>query len=405
MRVEKASNVKPRKRTVTRIIKLALPLMLGLIVLAVLLVPVFVSSEKGRRLILAKINGAIAGKADFADLSMGWLKGIKVANLSFNDAAGEISVKVEQVSTKPAYGSILTGKLSLGRTVIDKPRIEVNLRDRERTVTRRTGEQTPVSGATAPVVLPIKTIDLVLNDGIVKVTDPKSGTVELSQINSRVNLQPPPGQSDFDLSMVVARADKVSQIKAAGHVTTKPKDGWSLKGTSGDLKIEVKDLDLESLGPIFALVGVEVEAKGVVNGTAKGQIKDGRFENLTAGIKATNLDVTAAQLKGDRLQTSALDVTAKLSQGEETITVDALTVESDWATVTATGTVPTGFKSAGDFLEVDSGYDLKGDFNCDLAAVAARMPRTLGLKEGTQVTAGRLTGNVETVTSAGRKRA
>ena len=129
MRVERSSKIKPRKRTVTKALKLGLALIVVLIVLAVLLVPAFISSEKGRRIILARINGAIAGKADFADLSMGWFKGIKVANLSFNDHAGGISVEVEQVSAKPAYGSILTGNLSLGKTVIDKPRVEVNLED------------------------------------------------------------------------------------------------------------------------------------------------------------------------------------------------------------------------------------------------------------------------------------
>ena len=403
MRVEKAPNVMPRKRTVTKILKLALLLVAVLIVLMLLLAPVFISSDAGRRMILAKINGAIAGRADFADLSMGWFKGIRVADLSFNDDAGGISVEVEQISAKPAYGSILTGNLSLGQTVIDRPRVEVNLGDLRGTPVSKTGEPQTVPAKSTSFALPIRSADLVLNDGSVKVTDPKSGTVELSQINSRIGLQPPPERSDFDLKMVVARADKTSEIKAAGNVTTKSKKGWSLKGTSGDLTVEVKDLDLESLGPIFALAGVEVEAKGVVNGTAKGQIKDGRFENLATGVTAKNLDVTAARLRGDRLQTAALDMTMQLSQGKETISVDALKIESDFASVTATGTVPTSFKSAGDFLEADSGYDLKGDFNCDLAALAAQMPRTLGLKEGTQVTSGRLTGDVETVTSAGKR--
>ena len=112
MRVERTSKVKPRKRTVTKALRLTLALVVVLIMLFVLLIPAFVSSEKGRRMILARINGAIAGETDFADLSMGWLKGIKVANLSFNDHAGRIWVEVEQVSAKPAYGSILMGNLS-----------------------------------------------------------------------------------------------------------------------------------------------------------------------------------------------------------------------------------------------------------------------------------------------------
>ncbi|UCF17873.1 MAG: hypothetical protein JSW59_10485 [Phycisphaerales bacterium] len=403
MRGEKVPRIKPRKRTATKILLLALPLVAILIVLLLLLVPAFVSSEKGRRMILARINRAITGKADFADLSMGWFKGVKVAELSFHDEAGGISIEVERVSAKPSYGSILTGNFSLGRTVIDKPRVEVNLNESQGRQTGKTADQQSGSGAIRSAALPIRAIDLVLNDGSVKVTDQKSGTVELSQINSRINLRPPLQQSDFDLKMTVGRADRVAQIKAAGNVTTKAKKGWSLKDTSGDLTVEVKDLDLESLGPIFALAGVGVEAKGVVNGTAKGRIKDGRFENLTTGIKAKNLDVTADQLRGDRFQTAALDVTMKLSQGKETINVDALKIESDFASVAATGTVPTGLRSAGDFLEADSGCDLKGDFNCDLAVLAEQMPRTLGLREGTQVTSGRLIGKVETVTSIGGK--
>jgi autotransporter translocation and assembly factor TamB len=76
MRAEKNSKIKPRKRTVTKALKLILAFIVVMIVLVVLLVPAFISSEKGRRMILARINGAIAGRADFADLSMGWFKGL-----------------------------------------------------------------------------------------------------------------------------------------------------------------------------------------------------------------------------------------------------------------------------------------------------------------------------------------
>ena len=196
MRAERHSKIKPRKRTVTKALKLTLALIVVMIVLVVLLVPAFISSEKGRRMILARINGAIAGRADFADLSMGWFKGIKVANLSFNDHAGRVSVEVAQVSAKPAYGSILLGNLSLGKTVIDKPRVEVNLADLRGEPSDTTGRPRAVPAESRSVALPIKTLDLVLNDGSVKVTDPKTGTVELSRINSRIDLQPPGEQSD-----------------------------------------------------------------------------------------------------------------------------------------------------------------------------------------------------------------
>ncbi|MHC4633378.1 MAG: translocation/assembly module TamB domain-containing protein, partial [Planctomycetota bacterium] len=109
------------------------------------------------------------------------------------------------------------------------------------------------------------------------------------------------------------------------------------------------------------------------------------------------------ELKGDRLRTSRLDVGIKLNREKETINIDNLQIKSDWAFVTAGGVVPTTFKSFGDFFQADSNYNLKGNFNCDLAAVLSQMPKTLGLKEGTQVTSGQLNGNVETSTRAGQR--
>jgi hypothetical protein len=367
------------------------------------LVPAFVSSEKGRKIILAKINNSISGQTNFADLSMGWFRGIKVADVGFNDSAGQITVQVRQIATKPHYGSILTGNLSFGETIVDEPKVEINLKDTQAKKAEKVRQEPSAGKRAQPVVLPIKKIDLVLNDGNLKVTGPKAKTVELSQINSRLYLRPPGQQTNFDLNMAVVDGGKASKIQVASRVTPDQQTGWSLEGTSGNLTVEVNDLNLESLGPFFALTGVEVQAKGLIEGRVKGEIKDGRLENLNGDIKGKNLDITSAELKGDRLRTSRLDVGIKLNREKETINIDNLQIKSDWAFVTASGVVPTTFKSFADFFQADSNYNLKGSFNCDLAAVLSQMPKSLGLKEGTQVTSGQLNGNVETSTKAGQR--
>jgi len=391
MREEDKTKFKPRKKTGRRLLKLALALIVILIALVLFAVPAFISSSKCRRIILAKINNSVGGKADFADLSMGWFKGIKVEDFSFNDNAGQLSIRVREIATKPHYGSLLTGNLSFGQTLM------INLKAQKSGSTNQT---VPAETATHSIVLPVKRLELVLNDGNVKVTDPKSGTVELSRINSKLNLQPPGQQSNFDLTMAVAQAGKTSEIKVASNITTKQQTGWSLKGTSGNLTVDVNDLDLESLGPIFALARVDIQAKGIVGGSAKGEIKDGRVGDLNAGINAKNLLITGAVLKGDKLQTDSLDINIKLNQQTDAINIDNLQLKSDWASVTASGVAPTTFKSLDDLLGADSNYNLKGTFNCDLAAVSSQMPKTLGLKEGMQLTSGQLNGNVETSTKA-----
>lgn len=391
---------KEKTKTKTRILKGVLALVVVLIVLVVFLVPAFVSSEKGWKIILAKINDSIDGQTDFGSLSMSWWKGVKVIDFSFNDSSGSTLVEVRQITTKPHYGSFLMGSLSFGETVIDEPKVEINLKGQ-----LKGQEVKPSAGKKSQATaLPIKKIDLVINDGNLKVTDQQAETVELTRINSRLHLRPPGQQTNFDIDLVVVDKGKESKIRAGSQITPHQRMGWSLKGASGDLAVEVNDLDVASLGPIFALCGVEIQAKGNVWANIKGEIQDGQFVDLRAKLKGKDLDVTVPQLKGDRLKSSTLDVAIELKSSEELINIDNFEIQADWLTAKARGVVPKTFKSLAQFVKSDSKYGLKGSFECDVATAMSQMPQTLGLKEGMKVTSGKLSGTIETLTEAGRKK-
>ena len=400
MRTKNKTKVGPRKKSGKRVLKLVLVIIGILIVSVILLTPAIVSSAKARQLILAKINNSVAGKTNFDELSMGWLKGIKVSDFSFNDNSGQVSVQVKEIATKPDYGSLLIGNLSFGKTLIDEPNVQINLKESKAQKPVESGPKPSAGRIKQPIVLPIKRMDLIVKDGDVKVTDPKSGTVQLSRINSKLDLQPPGQQTNLDLTMTVAQAGKTSEIQVAGSVTPKKQTGWSLKGTSGNLTVDVNNLELGSLEPILALAGLDIQAEGLVNGRAQGQINDGRMEDLNAGINAKNLQITGEELKGDELHTQVLDINVKLKQEKGAINIDNLEMKSDWASATASGVVPTTFKSLDELLAAKSNYSLKGKFNCNLAAVSSQLPKTLGLKEGMQLTSGQLNGNVATSTKA-----
>ena len=404
MQAERERKTEPQRKTRTRILKPVLALLVALILLAFFLVPALVSSEKGRKTVLAKINNSINGKIDFTSLSMSWWKGLRITDLSFNDSAGRTSIAVKQIATKPHYISILMGSLSFGETIIDEPKIEINLKAQKQNKPKAFQQTASIASKPQPVVLPIKRIDLVVNNGNLKVTGSQTETVELSRINSKLNLRPPGRQTNFDIDMTVVDKDRKSKIHAGAQITPRRRTGWTMKGTSGNLTVEVNDLDLRSLGPIFALAGVEVQAKGSVSANIASEIKDGRVENLTGTIKGKDLNIIISQLKGDRLKSSSLDVAIKLHSERELINIDRLEIRSDWMDVKASGVVPKTFGSLAEFTKADSKYDLKGSFKCDLAAAMSQMPRTFGLKEGTKVTSGQLSGYIETVTGAGQKK-
>ncbi|GAG16958.1 unnamed protein product, partial [marine sediment metagenome] len=246
-----------------------------------------------------------------------------------------------------------------------------------------------------PLALPIKKIDLTVKNGGLKVTEKAGETVELSQINSKVNLRPLGQQTNFEIDVNLAGKGKESKLRAEGRIEPKKKTGWRLAGTSGDLTIEVNDLELASLGPLFALAGVEVQAEGEVCADIRTEIEDGQVKVLEGIVKSKDLGVGLNRLKGEALTSGRLDAEVKLQRENELVNIEKLLIDGDWVSVTASGFVPTTLVSLTEFLKPSSAYNLKGSFKFDLAEVLSQMPRTFGLREGMEITSGQISGEID----------
>jgi len=190
MGTEGNTKAKPGRRSKRRILVWVLAIVVVLVVLVVFLVPGFVSSEKGRKIILAKINSSIDGEVDFAGLSMSWWRGIKVTDFSFNDGAGHTLIEAKQIITKPHYGSILTGGLSFGETRVDEPKVEINLEGQQAERSEDLPGEVLDSKKYKAIAFPIRKIDLVVNDGSLKVTGRGGETAEVAGINSKLTILP-----------------------------------------------------------------------------------------------------------------------------------------------------------------------------------------------------------------------
>ncbi|MGA2173112.1 MAG: hypothetical protein ABSG82_08930 [Sedimentisphaerales bacterium] len=388
---------KPGKKKALKIAAGIVVFLLLLLILAVAVaVPAYVSSDSGKRFILAKANASGAGAVDFANLSMSWWRGISIDRLSFKDSA--VSVAVKEFSTRPSYGALLTGNLSFGQTIIDEPRVEIDVEKiKQKSAAGKSAEGKQASRAG----LPVKNIDLVVRDGDVKIKG-ANGAVEISQINSSVDLRSPGEQTKFEIGANIAGGGRESTINAKGGIT--PGRGWALKGTSGDLSIEVNNLDLNSLESILAIAGVEASARGVVSANLKAVVKNGVIENISGAVSAKAIEITAPQLQTDRIKSSVLDAAVEVHQQGDLINVEKLSVQTDWLKAEANGVVPINAGSVREFMKADSKYELKANLECNIPAVAAQLPKTLGIKEQTMVTAGKLVGSVATLSEGGQKK-
>lgn len=402
MEEQKTNNQQKRKlKKSTRIFVAIVIVLLLLILLPLFIIPAFISSQSGNKFILNKINSAVDGRANFSSLSMGWFKGIELKDISYDDNAGQTQLTVKRIKTKPHYVSILAGSISLGETIVEQPSVNIDLEEKQ-PVQSKPGKS-DIQTQSAPPVLPIKKIDLVVKDGSLKITDSESQTLQLANINSKVDLRPPGKRSSVTLELAVVDKAKVSNITASGQIKQKSKKSWSFAGTSGVFTVEVNDLELDSLQPLLSWAGLDLQVKGKLSADIDSTIEQGRFENLNAKINASDLDITGQALKGDRLKTNTLNVDVRLKGDKDTINISTLNIQSDWAEAKLEGVVPTSLESLSDFLSPESTYELNGSFNIDLSQAVSQMPQTFGLKPNTKIISGTLTANVVTSAAEGKR--
>lgn len=405
---KEATTKKPKRRILKTILWVVIGIVMILVLGVVFAVPAYVSSASCRQMILSKANAAGIGAIDFAKLSMSWAKGISISKLSYNDKATGLSVAVNSFSTKPKYGALLGGNLAFGETVIDEPRVEIDvakIRGQKTESKKQKAEEGKPKTETSQAGLPIGQIDLVVKNGDVRITG-AAKAVEVAQINTTVNLRPGGEISRFDFGAKIAETNTpntaASTISTKGELT--PGRGWDMKKTSGDVTIEVNNFNLSQLESLLAIAGVELTAKGELSANIKAAIKGGTVENVDADVEGKGLEITSPQLKGDTIKTDVLEITAQAGQQDNLLNVKKMTVKTDWLKIDASGAAPVSLASLEDFLKPDSKGALKGNMECDIPTIAAQLPNTIGLKGGTKLTGGKVIGNVTTLAEGNTKK-
>lgn len=364
-----------------------------LILVVVLLIPAILSSGGFTRWVQAKISSSTGGQANIGGLSVGWLSGVRINKFSFRGPNGWAQVDIDRITAQPSYSRLMGGTLAVDRAQIDQPHIAVDLREQPAS----TGKSSSMDMNNLSRIG-----DLSVRNGTVQVTSTAGQTVKIADLNSDLSMRPPGRTSRFNVDLAVAQANGPAEIRASGQVTPSAKTGWSLRGTTGDVTVDVNGLNLASVAPLLDMAGIQVQAQGQLTANITTAIQNGQIGNINATIHGQNVNITGPALKGDRLQTARLEIRVNLAQAGDTIDVTQLNVQTDWANVSAAGGFPKTARSLAQLTESGTASNLTGNFDVNLAALLSQMPNTLGVRQGMQITGGRATGNINTVTEAGR---
>jgi molybdopterin-binding protein len=340
-REQKIAAIDKPRRNVFKAIQWVLIVLLFIFLLLFFGVPLFLSSSGGTGFLLGHINNSVDGQVRMDDFSIGWLKGVRLTNLSYADSVGSTSVTVERIETQPKYLSLLRGKVKLGKTVVEQPRIYVKVPTEQKSPTEAPKAQTPPATSPTktpaksdapPPIFPIHQIDLELINGsaTIELTGDMPQKVSFANIASRVQIADAGKPSSIDLSMDI---DETSNVSLKGAATPSKK-GWTLE--DADFNVQISKLQLASLKPLFALAGQEMDISGEVNADVMVKIGGGTIEQLKANAVITDL----AQGVGEQriVFDQPVTVTAAVAGSGQDIHIETFNIQSQFCNVDCDGT-------------------------------------------------------------------
>lgn len=328
----------PKPTSFFRRLLKAVVLLIILIVVLLALMPTLLSTGPGTRWIQSTLGNGLGGTMEMGDLSLGWLSGLKIDNLKFTDLKKGTSVDILEVRSKPLLLALLKGRIALDKTVIDKPQVELTVKS----PTPSDGSKKTESSKTktpAPVI-PLDTLDLAVQDGQLVLNmqspDRPSQRVEFQGFASKFDLRPVGQASEFSmLTQVVQPGQPTASISTQGAFKLGD-SGWTLKGTSGQVKVEIDKVQLASFRPILAMLGKDMTADGKLQANMDIQITDGMPQKVNAKAELTDLSQTVDGKKTTIQQPVKLD--AQLTTANQKLLIDNVQVNSSFCQVQCKGT-------------------------------------------------------------------
>ena len=310
-----------------------------IVIIAVLLAlaPSLLSSGLGTTIIQSKLGKALGGTVEMGNLSLGWFSGLKIDNLTFTDLKNGTSVEIREVRSKPLLLALLHGRIALEKTVIDKPQVQLTVQS-PKPSDGSTKPESPNANAPSPAFM-MDTLELAVQDGQLVLNmqspDRPSQRVEFQGFASRVDLRPAGQASQFSMLTQVVQPGQTATINTKGAFKLGD-SGWTLKGTTGQLKVEVDKVQLASFRPLLAMLGKDLTADGKLQADMDIQITDGMPQTVNAKAELTELSQTVDGKKMTIPQPVKLD--AQITTADQKIKIDNVQVSSSFCQVQCKGT-------------------------------------------------------------------
>ncbi len=325
------------------------------------------------------------GTITLGSTSLGWFSPVSTQNLDVRDAEGKSVVAVEEFATEKSLIALLLDLGDLGQLRVTKPSIhlvayenDTNLErvfasllssEGESSVTAKlnvTGGTFVIDDAVDARQYAVKDLnaDCTLGDAAEGIVLAATGTIQGESS---------PGQFEIDL-----------------HTTGSDAHGPL---AAGKFKCRTTALPLDLVDPLLRRAVDDARLSGQLSTDldgAWGALAENGEASIHGDITLADLRFAAAAIGPDEIQLARVDVPCHIRQQGEQIAIDELAIDCELGKVALTGTLKSNDFSAENVAAAlaRENYQLNGKI--DLAKLARMLPKTLMIREGTEITAGQV---------------
>ncbi len=372
----------PRRSHAFRNGCIAMVLLLGV---AVFFAPLIIAKTSLRNSLLQS-SLELDGTITLGAASLGWFSNVVVDNLELRDSDDLVVAQVAQLRTSKSLVGMLLDFGSLGVVEIDRPVLHVVCDERDTNLERMFAKLIERESEEKVAV------ELKVADGTIEIEDlPMDRKFRIEQLVVDCAI------ADSQQPIVVAVSGTLADGQQPGKFkldlrTERSADGKNALA-SGKVECDSSALPLELADPILrrqvegAVLAGRLSTR--LNG-AWGKLAESGEASVQGEALVTDLTFAAKALGNDKIQLARVEVPCHLIQRGDVLDVQQLGLRCELGNVSLTGTAKMDDFSAEDKLAalLRESYKLQGEL--DLVALARVLPETLRIREGTEITSGKL---------------
>jgi hypothetical protein len=366
-------------------------LAIGALLLAVVgLLPTIVSHTPLLNWLLAAGTTDLKGTVTVRSASLSWFSPLAAEGIEIRDAQGEPVLEAARLTGQKSLAEILSNWSVLGQFQLAQPKLTLRLRDDGSNVEDVLAEYLTADEEPSGQV----SVSLAIRDGSVLLIDETNQTSrQIEDVQLHLALSPGSVQvTNLDASGKIVDVERSGQFTVA-LTSRQGGESGQQAGAAGQMTAQVKHVPLAMFNALVGRWAPQTQLSGRLRGEISAQWDtDGTTGTtaLQADVDANDLTVAAEALGTDRVHLSQLHATCRIARQGDLLEIKQSSLDCDLGHASIRGTLDLSSQESRPLLAslLHQTQEISG--RVDLAQLAQMLPRTLCIRQGTEITAGQV---------------